>query len=116
VKDDAHSLYLRCRWLMEKDDDNYKGFLEDHIHEIGDLVTKLLVDHMRVMPPGQLEPTYEAIREWLGPDDWHIDLSEDDQKIVGTNEGWYLPEWGEGPWNPPRKAKRERKQRQEGRR
>jgi hypothetical protein len=87
-------------------DCEFKRYLEDHIAEIEVLVIKLLVDHMRVMQPGKLNPTYELIREWLGPDDWHINLSEDDRKIVGTHEGWFMPEWGPGPWNPKDKRRK----------
>jgi hypothetical protein len=77
----------------------YANYLEEQLKEIEKLVMKLLVDHMRTMPPGELDPTFAAIDKWLG-DDWHTDLSGDDEKIVATHQGWYLPEWGPGPWNP----------------
>ena len=78
----------------------YRETLENALEEIEKLVTTLLVEHMRSKGTDPIDPTYDLIREWLGADDWHVNLSEDDQKIVGTNEGLYQPEWGKGPWNP----------------
>lgn len=52
----------------------------------------MLVEHMRIKPPGELDPPYAAINAWLG-DDWHIDLSDTDQRVVGKHEGWFHPDW-----------------------
>ena len=79
------------------DEKGYEKFLEDDLEHVDALTTKLVVEHMRRTPPGTpLDPTILEIKEGLG-DDWYVDLSEDEQKVVGAHEGWRDPGWEDDP-------------------
>lgn len=72
---------------MSDDDDfnnPYAKFLEGDLALIEEILGRLILAHGEHKP---LDGLIEEIEEWMG-DDWHINLSDEDQKRLDAIKGW----------------------------
>lgn len=79
---------LLAEWKPTEDPDGYTApfveFLSRDLDTIEDILQQLVLDHGEHKP---IDSWIAKIEDWMG-DDWHVDLSEEDQKRLDAIKGW----------------------------
>lgn len=63
----------------------YAQYLEDEIAAIEKILAYLIIDHGEHKP---IDTWLAKAEEWMGSDDWHINLPDEDQDRLAKIKGW----------------------------